>query len=92
MVAVNHEACNMPLENAKGRTVGSATAGDLDAAFDNAVKAQATALAAHDYRSTAGTRGGTGSGPSRAGPSIPHAPSSRAANSSSPGNAQTNSR
>jgi len=45
IVAVNHKGTDITplLENAKGRTVVQTTAGDLDAAFDNAVKkAQAT--------------------------------------------------
>jgi hypothetical protein len=73
------------LENAKGRTVVETKAGDLDAAFDNALKkAQATQAA----QATSGTcrtlgrdaRGGPGAGPSPAGPSRPHAPPCRAAN------------
>ncbi len=45
IVAVNHKGTDIAplLENAKGKTVVETTAGDLDAAFDNAVKkAQAT--------------------------------------------------
>jgi hypothetical protein len=52
IVAVNHKGADISplLENAKGRTVVDTTAGDLDAAFDNALKKAQAAQASSGTR------------------------------------------